>query len=564
MNNEVILFFVDEDDGGVYVHERIAISDPSSVLIGVDIPHVVLGQTSSKANCTKVDSHIVANHVMKDFRGLEEESPLVMAAMIDFSFYLRIDNVDKAFDAIQTITSPNVWGNLAPICINMMRLDLVELCLSKMKHTRGVAAVRHAKSEPEIQVALAAAAIELGLYHSAETLYIECHRYDHLNYLYQIQGKWEQALKIAEDKDRLHLDLTRYRFAKHLEEIGCVELAEERFGKFLNARQSPQFIRYMKEKRFDPEMDNYVLQKDDKQLVKWYGSYCESTGNISKAKDYYLLAGDDLSLVKIACCAGDFERALEIVEESGNAAAAYYLAKFSKGPEAIRLYSLGGMYHQAIRIAITQGDCDMELLEIAQRCRPPQVFECAKYFERKGMHDHACALYRRCGQKPKALSMCLSVLDTSGKDNNEMNELLVSLTGDLKGNLSNNVAHRVVNKLDQIDESALMIQVICSNFDNVDERLGMCFERNVILTDEIVDQILIGEASNEHFRLIAAKCGEQGNQRLACKIYTMMGERKLAVKCLLKDGDTKAIISYASLSKDKEIYVLVGNYLQKL
>ena len=283
-----------------------------------------------------------------------------------------------------------------------------------------------------------------------------------------------------------------------------------------------------------------------------------------------------MSLVKLACSAGDFERAFRIVEESGDAAAAYHLAKFSEGPDAMRLYSIGGMYNHAIRFALSQssGDCDNELMEIAQKCKSPQVFECAKYFEKKGMIENACVLYMRCGQKMsgRALSICLNVLDTN-PNNKEMIDLLVSLASQLKGSLTKEVARRVVDKLDLIRQHELMVEVICSS-NSIDLRdcLNMCVERNVVLTDEIADKILSVEEtldgknreSKEAMQLIALKCDEQGNHRLACKMFTKCGERKMAMKCLLKTGDTKTIVSYANLCKSRDIFTLAGNHLQKL
>jgi intraflagellar transport protein 140 len=42
------------------------------------------------------------------------------------------------------------------------------------------------------------------------------------------------------------------------------------------------------------------------------------------------------------------------------------------------------------------------------------------------------------------------------------------------------------------------------------------------------------------------------------------GEREKAMKCLLKSGDTKAICYYATVSRNRNIYILAANYLQAL
>lgn len=52
----------------------------------------------------------------------------------------------------------------------------------------------------------------------AEQLYIQCGRYDLLNRLLQSRNKMEEAIKIAETKDRIHLKNTYHVWAKKLEQ----------------------------------------------------------------------------------------------------------------------------------------------------------------------------------------------------------------------------------------------------------------------------------------------------------------------------------------------------------
>ena len=49
-------------------------------------------------------------------------------------------------------------------------------------------------------------------------------------------------------------------------------------------------------------------------------------GDFEQALQFYELAKDYPSLVRVLCSNGNFERAAEIVEESGSKAAAYQLA----------------------------------------------------------------------------------------------------------------------------------------------------------------------------------------------------------------------------------------------
>jgi len=51
---------------------------------------------------------------------------------------------------------------------------------------------------------------------------------------------------------------------------------------------------------------------------------------------------------------------------------------------------------------------------------------------------------------------------------------------------------------------------------------------------------------------------------LASKKYTQAGDRVRAMKCLVRGGDTKAVIQFANISRNAEIYKLAANYLQQM
>ena len=81
-----------------------------------------------------------------------------------------------------------------------------------MGHARGAAAVRHAKSEPQIEAVVAAVAIQLGMLDDAARLYRECSRFDLLNKLYQadVEGELHGRGCIASPLARLSRQPPRY------------------------------------------------------------------------------------------------------------------------------------------------------------------------------------------------------------------------------------------------------------------------------------------------------------------------------------------------------------------
>lgn len=76
----------------------------------------------------------------------------------------------------------------------------------------------------------------------AEQLYVECERYDLLNKLYQSQGKLDQALKIAESKDRINFRNTSHMYAKSLEEEGNFEEAVIHYEKANTCHNIPRML----------------------------------------------------------------------------------------------------------------------------------------------------------------------------------------------------------------------------------------------------------------------------------------------------------------------------------
>jgi hypothetical protein len=68
-------------------------------------------------------------------------------ALMDFSYYLTVRNMDEAYRAVKLIKNASVWENMAHMCVKTKRLDVAEICLGNMGHARGAAAVRVAKKK---------------------------------------------------------------------------------------------------------------------------------------------------------------------------------------------------------------------------------------------------------------------------------------------------------------------------------------------------------------------------------------------------------------------------------
>ena len=73
---------------------------------------------------------------MRDFRGMEGIDAESRTAVLDFSFYLTIGEMDAAYQAVKQITCKAVWENMAHMCIKTKRLDVAEICIGQMGDAR--------------------------------------------------------------------------------------------------------------------------------------------------------------------------------------------------------------------------------------------------------------------------------------------------------------------------------------------------------------------------------------------------------------------------------------------
>ena len=101
------------------------------------------------------------------------------------------------------------------------------------------------------------------------------------------------------------------------------------------------------------------------------------------------------------------------------------------------------------------------------------------------------------------------------------------------------------------------------------QAVEMCLQHRVNISEELVERMTPPEVEGDNSRReilmgIAKALKLQGSYTLASKKYTQAGDRVRAIKCLVRGGDTKAVIQFASISRNAEIYKLAANYLQQM
>ncbi|KAL4622724.1 hypothetical protein GN956_G19824 [Arapaima gigas] len=506
--------------------------------------------------------HMVSRRVLRDFIGLEDCDKPTRDAMLNFSFFLTIGDMDEAFKSIRLIKSKTVWENMARLCVKSRRLDVARVCLGNMGHARGARALREAEVHPELEARVAVLATQLGMLDDAERLYKSCKRYDLLNKFYQASGQWQQALETAEMHDRVHLRTTYYNYAKHLEAMGDRSLALVHYEK--SDTHKFEVPRMLLEDVVSLEI--YINKTKEKSLYKWWGQYLESQSDLESALRYYEYAQDFLSLVRVYCYLGNLQKAAEIANETGNRAASYHLARQYESQEDIKqsvhFYTRAQAYNNAIRLCKENG-LDDQLMNLALLSNPEDMMEAACYYEEKGTHmDRAVMLYHKAGHFSKALELAFSTQQFGA---------LQLIAEDLDENSDPTLLSRCSDffiKHSQF-EKAVELLVVAKKYH---EALQLCLDQNLTITEEFAEKMTVSRDSKEIpeetrrdlLERIADCCMRQGNYHLATKKYTQAGNKLKAMKALLKSGDTEKIVFFAGVSRQKEIYIMAANYLQSL
>ncbi|XP_077980431.1 intraflagellar transport protein 140 homolog [Glandiceps talaboti] len=553
---------------GVMLQDSFALSDNYNTLMGLEVPFFYFVKKLSDIGPSDPHSPLsnlgnaVSRQVMRDFVGLEDGDKSARDAMMNFSYYLTIGNMDEAFKAIKLIKSESVWENMAKMCVKTRRLDVAKVCLGNMGHARGAKALREAEKEPELDARVAILAAQLGLLDDAERLFKMCKRYDLLNDFYQGSGQWSKAMECGELHDRIHLRTTYYNYAKHLEAKGDINGAIPNYEKSDTHRfEVPRML------CDEPQaLEAYIMKTKDKALRKWWAQFMESTGEMETALQFYEAAQDYLSLCRVYCYCGNTDKAAEICNETGDRAACYHLARQYENQDnvkdAIHFFTRARAYSQAIRLCKEHGMED-QLMNLALMSTQEDMVEAARYYENNpNTQDKAVMLYHKGGHFSKALDLAFRT---------EQFGALQLIADDLDERTDPNLLNKCADffmEHGQYDK-AVELLVVAKRYL---EALDLCIQHNVTITEKLAEKMTIPKDSNQvdnetRLKLLekVADCAfTQGSYHLATKKYTQAGNKVKAMRALLKSGDTEKIVFFAGVSRQKEIYVMAANYLQSL
>ncbi|XP_075533843.1 intraflagellar transport protein rempA isoform X2 [Dermacentor variabilis] len=498
---------------------------------------------------------------MRDFVGFQDCDDTVRDAIMTFSFFMTLRDMDEAFKAIKSIKNEAVWENMARMCVRTKRLDVAKICLGKMAHARGAWSLRRAmETEPELEAQTAILALQLGMVQEAEELLYSCGRYDLLVRVLEDSGQWERAVDVARQHDRIRLRATYHNYGKHLEASGDVEKAVVAYEKAdTHLFDVPRML------FDDPQaLEQYVRASGSPDMMKWWAQYMESIGEMEAALQFYEAAQDYLSLLRVHCYFGNVDKACDIANETEDRAACFHLARYLENQDnvlqAVHFFARARAFGNAIRVC-KENEMDDQLYTLALQATPKEALEAARYFEqRQDGLEKAVTLYQHGGWASKAAELALQAGDLGA---------LQQAAQELGPNADPVLVRTTADRLAATGKHDQAVLLLAASGQS-EAALQLCVQSNVLITEELADRLTEGSATDDKAKLrgvlvkIAECCLKQDNYHLAAKKFTQAGDKVQAMRALLKSGDTRKIVFFANVSRQREIYILAANYLQSL
>lgn len=547
-------------DHGIVVQDIKPIKDENCRVLGVHSPHIIILNSEKTAEKTSK----VTKLLMRDFEELGLCDPVTKKAVLDFSFHISVANMEEAFKSIKSIKNEGIWKSLARMCVKTKQLNMALLCLGHMKQARAARALREAMQDDSLnlEAKVGTLAVELGLYNDAERLFREAKRLDLLGKLFEARNKFKEAIELAKNENKICEKTSYYNYAKALEQEGKIVEAIEMYTKAECHRFEVPRMLLVRPR----ELLTYLNNSEDPEIKNWHAQYIESTGDMEGALKLYEQAKNTLAMTRLLCYFGREDEVSELVSRTNHAASAYHLAAHYESKnnvaQAIHFYTIAKAYTNAIRLC-KEHDMFEELWPLAVLAPRQSQIDVAKYYEENDQLDKAVLLYHKAGLLHKALDIAFKT-----KQYSALQLIIMDVNADSDPALIEKCADYFVQN-DQIEKA---VDLLATGRKYL-EALELIQKHNILLSEDLAEKMTLDKVDNdvdhEKIRIsILERIGEiafeQGNYHLATKKFTQAGNKLRAMKALLKSGDTEKICFFAQVSRQREIYIMAGNYLQSL
>ena len=543
-----------------YVHDDTVLESHSSTIVGLSIPHICMCPCAQpfSDNALAPETCKIELVQLAGFEGCSLDSSASISSMTDFLFYVATSHFEKAFMCADQIKIDQVWRKLAIKCIRDENLEVAMRCLQSLCHQKGLPRVE--QQGDCFEVALAEAAVQLGMIEEAESLYKKCDRIDLLCDLLRKKGSWSEAFDLAKD-DEILLKSLNFLYGKAKEDEGDLSSAFE----FYERSSLPRRTLLQKMIKCGIGVDDFLRNQNENknELISLYALYVESLGDMDQAKQLFSTADDALNSVRIACTEGDLQHAFNLaeLERSGSA---YYLAQYLEVEGdidgALKYYTMSGMYNHALRLC-KEHECHNLIFDIALKSNAPQMLSCGQYLFELGELLKSARLFMTGGDRGKAIETTLQISfdDINTAQRHEYIAIVDTLDVDIPDETIEQCAKFLIQETESSKNGLGFMKRRGSSIESI---VQLCLNENATLDEEGVDLILAGKYEKEHAILVAETCQSQGDLNLACRAFTKAGDRISAARCLLRSGNIQKIVDYANESETRDVYILASNYLQ--
>ncbi|CAG2158032.1 unnamed protein product [Oppiella nova] len=467
----------------------------------------------------------------------------------------------------------------------------------QLQNARIVRDVKQELSESGSDIACALLAMNLGLHSEAEEILKSSDNPLKLSKYYQNRNEWQKAIKCV---DRVNQKTVYYNYAKHLEhnESNIREAIKYYEMSGTHVFEVPRML-------FDIDNTGGSLLKDyclnenansnDKEsayLVKWWGQYCESQGDISHALSAYEKAKDYYNLVRLLCYTGESERAKSLLNSltseaksdetnPGLESAQLHLGKHleSINPiESINYYLPSGAIKHAIRVCKENHFInELVKLTITYGTQEEAKDIANTYIENNNYineisDEYIVQIYYKCGYIGRAIEAALKTRTWT-----QLRDLLLDQMSDQKVEsdqrdlkIDESIIDLALDALktdsDIIDIVIDLLLLLESNRTPLMEQLIR--DHNIEVNEKLVDKVeRVTKSKDQKQSLMLALADmalQQGNCLVAAKLYSNQGLRTNAIKALIRTGQTDKVISYANIARDKSVYKIAANYLKTM
>lgn len=606
---------------GLEVHNAVSLKPYQICLVGLTIPDFLLASVKINGNASKPEDYVIEQKRLRDFDGLKTDKDVVVReALMKFSYYSTIGNMDEAYRCIKTIKNPAAWQALARLCVSNGRIDVAAVCLATIQDGVAARGLREAREDYPDDKNAQLATLACGLSSTHPSMIEECERilrasqrYDLITDVFLACGKFEQAQRHSEQFDRIRIRPVAYKYAQFMESLQNMDAA---IMWYYNAKcggtdvpriyYQTNHLRELQELVMptagsappeddgrrsgsdDPQATFAALFANNRELLLWSALHSERRHKIPDALRYFDAAKDVYNVVRLLCAVHPpkIDSAIELVQaelerskskylqmeavsvdnlptEPEPVGAAYFVAQhFEKSgdlEQALAYYQYAGAYASGVRVAQRASRFPVVYSLASASGDERLMLESALLLERKGASDKAVALYRQIGATECALNLCIraGLYDTL----HEISTKLAAEEADPQIFLS----MAKYFKENRNYQKAVEMLVFGKQFE---EALTLCQEHNVKLSEDMADVMtgdknpLPKEEKKEMILKVANIAKDQGSWNLACKKFTQVGERMKAMKMLMRGGDVEKVIFFANHSRNAEMYTLAANFLQ--